>query len=248
MYLFWSIFKYPPIVDKEREDVKDNVQERKQREIENLQKEINRLADELNREPVEVPLDIYEHSFDDNSTEFSSRVTGVVVKNLGNEDIRCNSALTFLMRMNEDGSTNNLYGEAICNGTSISWSGDGIDDNEEVLIKADRERIMNIAYGTNNILEFKLQNLDYSQYENGIYAFDIEVSGYMNGKKISKQKKCFYIEFRMKYIDVNTGISKKGQLSLEKDGFYQIGFNAYRKLEIHEMNCEKERQTIREES
>ena len=218
----------------------------KQTEIE-LTDSINRLNNELNREPIDVNLDIYEYAFYENEINTVNKMVCVVVKNNSDEDIRCFAALRFLIRINSDDSRDNLTGEAIRNGSLVSWSGGGVDENQEVLIKAGQERIVNIAQGTAGSLIFKMQNLDFAQSQNGIYAFDVEIGGRIRGKKITKRTECFYIEFEKMHKTFAGGDEKpysSTDISINSTsvvtGYHQYGPASYRKLDIKKINCEKE--------
>jgi hypothetical protein len=101
-----------------------------------------------------------------------------------------------------------LFGEAIRNGSLISWSGGGVNDDQEVLIKAGHERILNIAQGISGSLVFKMQNLDFTQHQNGTYAFDVEIGGHVAGKKIVNKTECFYIEYEKLYKNYAGGEEK----------------------------------------
>lgn len=219
----------------------------KQKEIE-LTDSIIRLNNELNREPIDVDLDIYEYAFYENEIDTVNKMVCVVVKNNGDEDIRCYAALRFLIRINSDNGSDNLIGDAIRNGSLISWSGGGADENQEVLIKAGKERIVNIAQGTEGGLVFKMQSLDFAQYQNGIYAFDVEIGGRIGRKRISKRKECFYIEFEKMHKTFAGGDDKpysSTDISVDSTsvvtGYHQYGPASYRKLDIKKRNCEKEK-------
>lgn len=218
----------------------------KQKEAE-LTDSVIRLTDELNKEPVDVDLDIYEYAFYESEVSTLNKMVCVVVKNNSDDDIRCYTALRLLIRINSDKSSDNLIGEAIRNGSLISWSGGGVDENQEVLIKSGQERIVNVAQGTEGSLVFKMQNLDFAQYQNGIYAFDIEVGGHMGKKKITKRTECFYIEYEKMHKTFAGGDEKpysSTDISINSTsvvkGYHQYGPASYRKLEIKKRNCEKD--------
>jgi hypothetical protein len=209
---------------------------------------IIKLTNELNKEPIDVDLDVYEHAFYENEINTVNKMVCVVVQNNSDEDIRCYTALRFLIRINSDNSSDNLIGEAIRNGSLISWSGGGVDENQEVLIKAGQERIVNIAQGTEGRLVFKMQNLDFAQYQNGIYALDVEIGGHIGGKKMKKRTECFHIEYEKMHKTFAGGDEKPysstdvsvNSTSVVK-GYHQYGPASYRKLEIKKRNCEKEK-------
>jgi len=211
-------------------------------------KKIEKLQQELKKELVDVELDIYEWGFYEPNVTPLSEMVCVVVKNLGNEDIRCYGALTLLIRVNSDHSTNNLLGEAIRNGSLISWSGGGVNDEQEVLIKAGHERILNIANGIDGNLIFKLQNLNFTQNQNGTYAFDVEIGGHVAGKKIVNKTECFYIDYDKQYKTYSGGeerpFSDSDEVNKISDitGYDQFGPASFRKLDIRKRNCKDDEQ------
>lgn len=208
---------------------------------------IKLLQQELNLEPVEVNLDIYEWGFIDDTTNPESEMVCVVVKNLSGDDIRCYCALTMFFRLNmNDKSTEQLLGGAVRNGSLISWSGGGLNEDDEVLIKDGHDRIVNVAQGIGQSLIFKMQNLDFAQQKNGIYVFDIEVGGHnVKGKKFVPHKESFYIEYEKAYKTFAGGSEKPystsdtidniNSTSVIKD-YRQIGENSHRKLKIVKRN------------